>query len=109
MWAKAPGNGWTDKIVKPKEGIDQIEVGLLGTETAADAEDVKMGGLLGVVGKDEKMSTHSVFLQWYYGRYANHENVQNQRCSPFRRGITLFQKTRHIRFPLPIRRVYIQP
>lgn len=33
-----------------------MEVGLLTTEKAADEEDIKMGGLLSVVGRDEKMS-----------------------------------------------------
>jgi len=57
------GQGWTERITKPdensndgREGIDQVEVGLLTTEKAADEEDIKMGGLLSVVGRDEKMS-----------------------------------------------------
>lgn len=58
VWPSAPGgDGWTDTIGKPVEADgDQVEVGLLGHESAADAEDLKMGGLLGVVGRDEELS-----------------------------------------------------
>ena len=56
VWNAAPGNGWTDTIQKPDRKTDQIEVGLLGSESAAEPEDIKMGGLLGVVGKDEELS-----------------------------------------------------
>ena len=34
----------------------RLRVGLLGSESAAEPEDIKMGGLLGVVGKDEELS-----------------------------------------------------
>lgn len=62
--SRAPGEeGWTQRVAKlegnsngGRHGIDQVEVGLLTMEKAADAEDIKMGGLLGVVGKDEKLN-----------------------------------------------------
>src|SRR5699024_4798174 len=52
--SRTPGDkGWTHRVAKPegngRDGIDQVEVGLLTTEKATDAEDIKMGGLLGVV------------------------------------------------------------
>lgn len=56
VWNAAPENGWTDTIKKPDGKMDQIEVGLLGSERAAEPEDIKMGGLLGVVGRDEELS-----------------------------------------------------
>ena len=56
VWNAAPGNGWTDTIQKPDRKTDQIEVGLLGSESAAEPEDIKMGGLVGVVGRDEELS-----------------------------------------------------
>lgn len=57
VWTSAPGrDGWTDTIPKPADG-NQIEVGLLGSESSAtDPEDIKMGGLLGVVGRDTELS-----------------------------------------------------
>lgn len=64
--------GWTKRIAKPdgngnggREGIDQVEVGLLTTEKAADEEDIKMGGLLAVVGRDDKLSMFNFFLSWF--------------------------------------------
>lgn len=57
VWTSPPEkDGWSETISKPADG-DQVEVGLLGTESnAADIEDLKMGGLLGVVGKDKALS-----------------------------------------------------
>lgn len=83
--SRAPGDeGWTQRIAKPegngtggRDGIDQVEVGLLTTEKAADAEDIKMGGLLGVVGKDEKLSMFISCLQIDPERYANKSRPDN--------------------------------
>lgn len=57
VWTSPPEkDGWSETISKPADG-DQVEVGLLGSESnAADIEDLKMGGLLGVVGKDKALS-----------------------------------------------------
>ncbi|KAE8354294.1 protein pbn1 [Aspergillus coremiiformis] len=55
-WSRSPGKGWTDEIRKHPAGTDQVEVGLLGTEMATEPEDIKMGGLLGDVGKDDQLS-----------------------------------------------------
>ncbi|KAL4801017.1 PIG-X [Aspergillus venezuelensis] len=66
FWAEAPGvdyggqrrgqgKGWTEIIRKNRGGAEQVEVGLLGAEQANDVEEIKMGGLLGVVGRDEEM------------------------------------------------------
>ena len=57
FWASAPEGGWTEEIAKPvRQGTDQIEVGLLGAEPAREPEEIKMGGLLGVVGNDDQLS-----------------------------------------------------
>lgn len=56
-WSKSPGQGWTEQIKKHPAGTHQVEVGLLGVESAIEPEELKMGGLLGVVGQDEKLST----------------------------------------------------
>jgi hypothetical protein len=60
-WSKSPGQGWTEQIRKHAADTHQVEVGLLGVESAIEPEELKMGGLLGVVGQDEKLST------WYTG------------------------------------------
>lgn len=83
--SRTPGDGgWTQRVAKPegngnggRDGIDQVEVGLLTTEKAADAEDIKMGGLLGVVGKDEKLSMLIYCLQIDSERYANEGRAGN--------------------------------
>ncbi|KAE8387938.1 protein pbn1 [Aspergillus alliaceus] len=54
-WSQSPGKGWTGEIRKHAAGTDQVEVGLLGTEKATEPEDIKMGGLLAVVGKDDQL------------------------------------------------------
>ncbi|KAF7593786.1 protease B nonderepressible form [Aspergillus hancockii] len=54
-WSQSPGKGWTDEIRKHAAGTDQVEVGLLGTEKATEPEEIKIGGLLGVVGKDDAL------------------------------------------------------
>ncbi|KAF9890984.1 protease B nonderepressible form [Aspergillus nanangensis] len=54
-WSHAPRSGWTEEIHKHAGGTDQVEVGLLGTEKTTEPEEVKMGGLLGVVGKDVEL------------------------------------------------------
>ncbi|KAE8347877.1 protein pbn1 [Aspergillus arachidicola] len=66
-WSQSPENGWTDEIRKHAAGTDQVEVGLLGTETATEPEDIKMGGLLAVVGKDDQLSMLSSGLLSAFG------------------------------------------
>ncbi|GJP89989.1 protein pbn1 [Aspergillus niger] len=47
--------GWTEEIRAPGRDRDRVEVGLLGTEKAVEAEEIKVGGLLGVVGVDKEL------------------------------------------------------
>ncbi|KAF4264523.1 protease B nonderepressible form [Aspergillus fumigatus] len=54
-WSTSPGQGWTEQIRKHAADTHQVEVGLLGVESATEPEELKMGGLLGVVGQDEKL------------------------------------------------------
>ncbi|EAW12590.1 uncharacterized protein ACLA_010160 [Aspergillus clavatus NRRL 1] len=54
-WSKSPAQGWSEEIKQHVAGTDKVEVGLLGVETAIEPEELKMGGLLGVVGQDEKL------------------------------------------------------
>ncbi|KAL2801623.1 PIG-X [Aspergillus granulosus] len=56
-WSKAPGgaDGWTEVIQKHEAGKGQVEVGLLGAEAANEPEEIKMGGLLAVVGEDTEL------------------------------------------------------
>jgi hypothetical protein len=58
FWSKAPKGeeGWSETIWKHGGGTDKVEVGLLGAEEAAEPEEIKMGGLLAVVGKDDELS-----------------------------------------------------
>ncbi|KAJ5443165.1 Glycosylphosphatidylinositol-mannosyltransferase I PIG-X/PBN1 [Penicillium cf. griseofulvum] len=54
-WTSPPTGGWTDEFQKPASAEDQLEFGLLGAEAGLEPEDIKMGGLLAVVGQDRKL------------------------------------------------------
>ncbi|PYH98991.1 protein pbn1 [Aspergillus ellipticus CBS 707.79] len=55
-WGSAvTDGGWTEEISAPTRSRDRVEVGLLGTETATEAGEIKVGGLLGVVGVDTEL------------------------------------------------------
>ncbi|OXV09812.1 hypothetical protein Egran_02425 [Elaphomyces granulatus] len=55
-FSKSPGNrGWTEKIRQREFGWDKVEVGLLELERATNPEELSMGGLLTVVGEDDKL------------------------------------------------------
>lgn len=56
LWANAPPGGWSEDISKPASSVDQVEFGLMGAEEDTSPEDIKMGGLLAVVGSDKKLS-----------------------------------------------------
>lgn len=67
FWSQAPaeqGQGWTESIGKHQDGMDQVEVGLLGADQANDPEEIKMGGLLAVVGKENELSMFCI-PRWY--------------------------------------------
>ncbi|KAL3474537.1 PIG-X [Aspergillus californicus] len=56
FWSSPPGEeGWTETIGKYASGTDKVEVALLGADKASDPEDIKMGGLLAVVGSDQEL------------------------------------------------------
>ncbi|EAA63925.1 hypothetical protein AN2240.2 [Aspergillus nidulans FGSC A4] len=56
FWSQAPGEqGWTETIGKHEGGTDKVEIGLLGAEPASEPEEIKVGGLLAVVGQDEEL------------------------------------------------------
>ncbi|KAL4807770.1 protein pbn1 [Aspergillus unguis] len=57
FWSESPGEskGWSETIRKNEFGTDQVEIGLLGAEQANEPEEIKMGGLLAVVGKDKEL------------------------------------------------------
>lgn len=56
IWNSPPTGGWTDQFQKSASAADQIEFGLLGAEAGLEPEEIKMGGLLAVVGQDKKLS-----------------------------------------------------
>lgn len=67
LWTNPPSGGWTEVVQKPISGTDQVEFGLLSGDKAVDLEDLKMGGLLAVVGTDKKLSKDGpalLFLHW---------------------------------------------
>ncbi|OQE39781.1 hypothetical protein PENCOP_c006G00656 [Penicillium coprophilum] len=55
LWTSPPTGGWTEVFQKPASDADQIEFGLLGAEGGLEPEEIKMGGLLAVVGQDNKL------------------------------------------------------
>ena len=55
FWGSSPAEGWTEDIPAPAKG-DKVEFGLLGAEPGIIPDELKMGGLLGVVGEDKKLS-----------------------------------------------------
>ncbi|KAJ5518049.1 Glycosylphosphatidylinositol-mannosyltransferase I PIG-X/PBN1 [Penicillium expansum] len=55
LWTRPPTGGWTDEIKKPASAADQVEFGLLGADAGLEPEEIKMGGLLAVVGQDKKL------------------------------------------------------
>ncbi|KAJ5795077.1 Glycosylphosphatidylinositol-mannosyltransferase I PIG-X/PBN1 [Penicillium paradoxum] len=55
LWTRPPTGGWTDQFDTPTSTTDQIEFGLLGAEPGLEPEEIKMGGLLAVVGQDKKL------------------------------------------------------
>lgn len=61
LWSSPPKGGWTEDIHKPASSADQVEFGLLGAEKGIEAEEIKMGGLLAVVGQDKKLSMSPSF------------------------------------------------
>lgn len=56
LWTSSPKGGWTEKLDKPASATDQLEIGILGAEPGLEPEEIKMGGLLAVVGEDKKLS-----------------------------------------------------
>ena len=42
--------------MKAVSGADEVEFGLLGAEKGIGPDEIKMGGLLAVVGTDKKLS-----------------------------------------------------
>ncbi|KAJ6070474.1 hypothetical protein N7467_011793 [Penicillium canescens] len=55
LWTSSPKGGWTEKLDKPASAADQLEIGILGAEPGLEPEEIKMGGLLAVVGEDKKL------------------------------------------------------
>ncbi|KAL1885267.1 protease B nonderepressible form [Paecilomyces lecythidis] len=54
-WAKSPeGKGWTTEVKKSELGSEKIEVGLLSSQPATEPEELSVGGLLAVVGEDDR-------------------------------------------------------
>ncbi|GAB1212139.1 protease B nonderepressible form [Aspergillus terreus] len=54
-WSRTPPKGWTEEVRAREAGKGQIEVGLLGTEKAIEPEEIQMGGVLAVVGKEDEL------------------------------------------------------
>lgn len=62
----SPEGGWSEVIRKHSQA-DHVEVGLLGCERVAGTEELKSGGLLGVVGEDKQLSMSSASLHSHAG------------------------------------------
>lgn len=56
VWNNAPESVWSETIKGPVSKADKVEFGLLGAEKGIDADEIKVGGLLAVVGEDKKLS-----------------------------------------------------
>ncbi|KAJ5752070.1 hypothetical protein N7520_008987 [Penicillium odoratum] len=55
IWTSAPEGGWVEEVHKSASSSDKVEFGLLGTEKGISADEIKVGGLLAVVGEDKKL------------------------------------------------------
>ncbi|KAJ5523507.1 hypothetical protein N7513_013051 [Penicillium frequentans] len=55
VWNNAPESVWSETIKGPVSKADKVEFGLLGAEKGIDADEIKVGGLLAVVGEDKKL------------------------------------------------------
>ncbi|KAJ5619061.1 hypothetical protein N7510_003045 [Penicillium lagena] len=55
LWTSPPSGGWTEVVRKPTSNADQVEFGILSGDKAVDLEDLKMGGLLAVIGTHKKL------------------------------------------------------
>ncbi|KAJ5317863.1 hypothetical protein PENANT_c004G11031 [Penicillium antarcticum] len=55
LWTSPPSGGWTEQLDKPVSSANQLEIGILGAEPGLEPEEIKMGGLLAVVGEDKKL------------------------------------------------------
>jgi hypothetical protein len=52
--APGPDKGWSDTITRV--GGDSLEVGILANEPPTEPEELSLGGILTVVGEDDKPS-----------------------------------------------------
>ncbi|KAJ5775322.1 uncharacterized protein N7511_000333 [Penicillium nucicola] len=55
LWTNPPPGGWVEQLDKPSSSTGQLEIGILGAEPGLEPEEIKMGGLLAVVGEDKKL------------------------------------------------------
>lgn len=56
-WSQADNSeGWHEDIQKEDLGSAKTEIGVLAQEQATDLEYLSLGGFLGVVGEDKKLS-----------------------------------------------------
>ncbi|KAJ5716360.1 Protein pbn1 [Penicillium malachiteum] len=55
LCSTAPEGGWSEEIKPPSSKSDKVEFGLLGAERGISADEIKIGGLLAVVGEDKKL------------------------------------------------------
>ncbi|KAJ5378727.1 hypothetical protein N7509_011846 [Penicillium cosmopolitanum] len=67
FWSSAPTGGWSEDIGK-LAADDKIEIGLLGVEPGASPDELKAGGLLGSIGEDKKLTSHSPSQQGFIRR-----------------------------------------
>lgn len=79
-WSRTPPKGWTEEVRAREAGKGQIEVGLLGTEKAIEPEEIQMGGVLAVVGKEDELSR----LHFSSRHFVGGRTQANYICEPAR-------------------------
>ncbi|KAL5360364.1 PIG-X [Aspergillus floccosus] len=93
-WSRTPSKGWTEEVRARAAGKDQIEVGLLGTEKAIEPEEIQMGGVLAVVGKEDELSR----LHFSFRHFVGGKSQANYICVSLEPTLFSFPSRHH---PLP--------
>ncbi|EEP79531.1 conserved hypothetical protein [Uncinocarpus reesii 1704] len=78
-WSKATGkDGWKDTIYHERSSEDKTDIGILATQQDLEPDEVRIGGFLAMVGRDEELNEYqlstadSLFLESHNIRGLRH-------------------------------------